>query len=138
MKTLKLNTILNTKKRIETPIDEMRAMKRITKAIIEDLAQLLGLTKTDFIALLPVSPKTVERLKEGIIDDLVLSEHLLHLAKVAREGFDVFEDSHQLAVWLKTPHPFINRLEPYEILRTVTGCNIITDLLGRAKYGIVS
>lgn len=138
MKTIELNKILNTKKRIKTPLDEMNAIRTLTKSVIQHIAKFLGLNKRDFIEILPVSPKTIERLEAGVIEDAVIAEHLLHLAKVAKEGIEVFEDSQNLAKWLKTAHPLINNLEPYEILRTVTGCNIIVDLLGRTKHGIVS
>lgn len=138
MKTVELNDILKTKKRIETPFDEMEALKSITKSAIQQLVDFLGLNKKEMIALLPVSPKTIERLEAGIIADRVIAEHLLHIAKVAKEGTEVFESPQQLSKWLKTPHPIINNLEPYEILRTVTGCGIIVDLLGQTKHGIPS
>ena len=137
MPVLELKKILHSKKPIETPMDEMRVMENLTKKVVEDLPGLLGLSKKDFVVLLPVSAKTVERLKDGIIEDLSLAEHLLHLAKIAKEGMDVFEDSKILAEWFKKPHPYLNGLEPYEVLRTITGCNIVVNLLGRAKHGIV-
>ncbi len=138
MQTIKLNEILLTKKAVETPIDEMAVIKQMTKKIISKLTSYIGLTKKELIAILPVSDKTIERLKDNQIIDLVLAEHLLHLAKVTKEGIDVFEDPKVLGNWLKTPHPLISGLEPYEVLRTVTGCNILIDILGRAKYGIYS
>lgn len=137
MPTLQLKEILHTRNPIETPMDEMKAMAKITTKVVDDLPKLLGLTKRDFAALLPVSAKTIERLDEGVIEDLSLAEHLLYLAKVTKEGMDVFEDPKILVEWLKRPHPYINELEPYEVLRTITGCNIVVNLLGRAKHGIV-
>lgn len=138
MKTVELNDILKIKNRIETPFDEMEAIKSISKSVIQQLANFLGLNKKELVALLPVSPKTIERLESGIIEDRVIAEHLLHIAKVAKEGIEVFEGPNHLSEWLKTPHPVIRNLEPYEILRTVTGCNIVADLLGQTKHGIPS
>ena len=137
-KTIELNEVLNIKRKIVSPIDEIAVIDKITKRIIEPLAKLIGFTKKDIIEILPVSAKTIERLNPREYVDEVLAEHLLGLAKVAVEGNEVFEDTNLFSTWLRTPHPALNGLEPFEILRTITGCNIIIDILGRIKYGIYS
>ena len=66
---------------------------------------------------------------------MALAEHLLCLAKVTAEGLEVFENSRLLANWLKKPHAKLSGIEPYELLETVYGCNIVINILGQIKYG---
>lgn len=134
--TIELNQILNVKQKIESPIDELEVLGQLTKGVILTLVKVTGLTKKEIIEILPRSEKTIERLKNKETLELSLAEHLVGVAKVAIEGNELYENPKTFAKWLKTPHRVLCGLEPYEILRTVMGCNIIIDLLGRTKYGV--
>jgi len=137
-KTLELNEVLNVKTKIESPLDEIKAIEKLTKSILKMLARYTGLTVKEVVEILPKSAKTIERLKPNEVVDQVLAEHFLSLGKVVIEGNEIYSEPRTFAKWLKTPHNLLSGREPYEILRTVTGCNIVIDLLGRVKHGIYS
>lgn len=137
-KTLVLNEVLNVKNKIESPLDEIKVIDKLNKGILKIISRHMGLTIKEIIEILPKSAKTIERLKPHEIMDQVLAEHFLSLGKVVIEGSELFADPGTFSKWLKTPHNVLSRLEPYELLRTTTGCNIVIDLLGRTKHGIHS
>lgn len=137
-KTLELNQLLNIKQKIETSLDEIKVLDRLNKKIIAKIMEVTGLTKKEIVDVLPVSMKTIERLDPNTYVDNVLAEHLMSIAKVAKEGGELFPDTKIFSQWLKTPHAVLSGLEPVEILRTVIGCHIVVDLLGRIKYGVYS
>ena len=139
MKTVKLQDILGVKKKVLNPIDEIDIIvSAISKEIIEKLVEYSGLSKGEIVNLLPVSPRTIDRLTDEVITNTALAEHILYLAKVTTEGLEVFESSQEFAEWLKKPHLKLSNLEPYELLTTVSGCNVVIDMLGQIKYGIFS
>lgn len=137
-KILELNQLLNVRQKIETPFDEIKVLDKLTKNIITKIIKITGLTKKEIIEILPVSIKTIDRLDPNEFVDDVLAEHLISIAKLAKEGIELFPEPKNFALWLKTPHAVLSGLEPIEILRTVIGCNIVIDLLGRTKYGVYS
>lgn len=123
---------------VESPIDEIRVLDKITKEVIVILAEAMGLTKGEFVELLPVSERTVERLKKGEHLQISLAEHLFYLLKVTLKGISVFENQKDFAKWLKTPLVSLEGMAPIDILGSILGCNITFDILGRIEYGVYS
>ncbi|MFC1510561.1 antitoxin Xre/MbcA/ParS toxin-binding domain-containing protein [Candidatus Omnitrophota bacterium] len=138
VKSISLNEILGLKNKIETPLDEIKAYELLTKKPLTKISALSGLSISEIISILPVSEKTIDRLKPNERISLVLAEHLMVLAKLVVEGHETFEDSKLFASWLKESHPLFKGLNPCEMMKTVTGCNIVETLLVRFKHGVYS
>lgn len=111
----------------------------VQKLFLDVLATDLGITRK-FLAenILSVSVKTIER--KGLHDtlDKQLSSHALEIAKVLQHAFEVFEDEEKVKRWIAKPNRALNSKKPIELLDTLTGINLVNDILGRIEEGVYS
>jgi putative toxin-antitoxin system antitoxin component (TIGR02293 family) len=111
----------------------------ISKASAEYLALQLGLTRKAFAEeILDMSIKTLERKKPADKLDRRISSHMLEIAKIMVHALAVFEDADKLKRWLHKENKALNNMKPVQLFSTLTGLNLVNDVLGRIEEGVYS
>lgn len=111
----------------------------ISKHAFDTLAANIGVSKKDFAEnIFDVSIRTLERKDSNDKMDKRISSHAIEIARVVKHGYDVFEDKEKLKRWLNTSNPALNGIKPVDLFDTLTGINLVNDILGRIDEGVYS
>lgn len=101
--------------------------------------QTLDISDREFAAILVLSPRTMARKKkEQSHLNLVSSDRLFRLARIATLATEVLEDSRAALAWLKQEQVGLNGRAPLDLIKTEAGARTVEDLLGRIEHGVVS
>jgi putative toxin-antitoxin system antitoxin component (TIGR02293 family) len=125
---------------IRTDFDIIKASESgITKASVDELSRNIGVSKKDMAEeILDVSIKTLERKNPSDKLDKKISSHVLEVARVMQHAFDVFEDEEKAKQWLNHANRALNGATPVQLLDTMTGINMVNDVLTRIEEGVYS
>ena len=66
------------------------------------------------------------------------SSHALEIAKLLQHAFEVFEDEEKVKRWINKEHKALNGMKPVILFSTLTGINMVNDILGRIEEGVYS
>ena len=111
----------------------------ITKSAVEKLAVYLGVNrKTMAESILSLSVKTLERKDKNTRLDKRTSSHALEIARLMQHGYAVFEDEEKLKFWVNDPNKALSGKKPVELFDTLTGLNMVNDVLTRIEEGVYS
>lgn len=111
----------------------------ITRKAIESLAQHIGVSQKTFAeGILNISVKTIERKKPTDKLDKKISSHVIEVAKVIQHAGEVFEDKEKVIRWFGNPNSALNEARPIDMLDTLTGLQMVNDVLGRIEEGVYS
>ena len=111
----------------------------ISKASVDELAAHLGITrKTMAEDIFDLSVKTLERKAPTDKLDKRTSAHALEIARVLQHAFDVFEDEEKVKRWINKENSSLNGMKPVALFDTLTGLNLVNDILGRIEEGVYS
>ena len=111
----------------------------ITKAAIDDLTAHIGITRKAMAEeVLGLSVKTLERKTPKEKLDKQTSSHAIEIAKIMQHAYEVFEDEDKVKRWMNKENRALNNLKPAMLLRTLTGINMVNDILGRIQEGVYS
>ncbi|RYC70021.1 type II RES/Xre toxin-antitoxin system antitoxin [Spirosoma sordidisoli] len=109
----------------------------VSRAKVDEVARLVGLTDREMARILNVSERTLHRIAPDARLDLNASERLLLLEVLIWHGLDVFDDrADVLGRWLRVPLAELRRQAPVSLLDTVTGFGMVHTVLGRIEHGI--
>lgn len=103
---------------------------------IGNLATHLGLSVSEFSALLPISERTIQRYTSEKQLSKGISDHLLQIARIYAKSVEVFEHKEHAVSWLKTPCPALGNLRPLDLLDTYSGVELVLNELNRIDYGV--
>lgn len=120
--------------------DQLHQMskKGITKSYLDVTASKLGLSMYEFAPLLHISSRTLLRCVPTDHMDTPVSEHVLLLENLIKNGQEVFGNLENMQSWLHTKIRALDFEKPIQLLDTVFGIQIINNILGRIKYGVYS
>jgi putative toxin-antitoxin system antitoxin component (TIGR02293 family) len=111
----------------------------ITKAEIETLAKHMGITRKAIAEdIFDLSVKTLERKSPKSLLDKKTSSHALEIARVMDHALIVFEDQEKVKHWINKPNRALNNMSPIQLFDTLTGLNLVNDILGRIEEGVYS
>jgi len=111
----------------------------IPKSSIDELANNLGISRKSMAEdILDLSVKTLERKAPGDKLDKRTSSHALEIAKVLQHAFEVFEDEEKTKRWMSQENKALNGMKPLQLFDTLTGLNMVNDILGRIEEGVYS
>ena len=111
----------------------------ITKAEIETLAKNMGITRKAIAEdIFDLSVKTLERKSPKSLLDKKTSSHALEIARVMAHALIVFEDQEKVKRWINKPNRALNNMSPIQLFDTLTGLNLVNDILGRIEEGVYS
>lgn len=130
----------NQKDTIRSVFDEINmAIEGVTRASIDNLATRLGISKKKLAEdILLVSVKTLERKRPQERLDKKTSSHAMVIAKVMQHAYQVFEDEEKVKNWMNRENRALNARKPIEMLETLSGINLVDDILGRIEEGVYS
>ncbi len=125
---------------IRTDFDIIKAgLAGITKASIDELTHYIGVSKKSMAEdILNMSVKTLERKNPEDKLDKRTSSHALEIARVMQHAFEVFDDEEKVRRWLNRENRGLNNSRPVQLLSTLTGINMISDILIRIEEGVYS
>jgi len=114
------------------------ANKGVSKSDFLSFVAESGLNLTEFSALLPVSKRTIEKVKDADLLSPQVSDRLLSLISLYQFGDQVLGDKEHFKLWLKTPILALSSKRPLDFLNNETGISLVRDLLGRLEHGVYS
>ena len=88
--------------------------------------------------ILNISIKTMERKNPTDKLDEKTSSHALEVARVMQHTYEVFEEEEKAKSWLNRENRALNGVKPVELLNTLTGINMVNDILTRIEEGVYS
>jgi putative toxin-antitoxin system antitoxin component (TIGR02293 family) len=111
----------------------------ITKAAIETLAKHMGISRKMMAEdIFDLSVKTLERKSPQDLLDKKTSSHALEIARVMNHALEIFEDEEKVRRWINKPNRAMNNMAPVQLFDTLTGLNMVNDVLGRIEEGVYS
>ncbi|HEX8315599.1 MAG TPA: antitoxin Xre/MbcA/ParS toxin-binding domain-containing protein [Flavisolibacter sp.] len=111
----------------------------IPKASVDELAGYLGVSRKSMAEdILDLSVKTLERKSPADKLDKRTSSHALEIAKVMQHAYEVFEDEEKIRRWIGKENRALNGMKPLQLFDTLTGLNMVNDILGRIEEGVYS
>lgn len=130
----------HVKQKLRTDFDIIRASETgITKASVDELSRSIGVSKKDMAEeILNISIKTLERKDPSDKLDKKISSHSLEVARLMQHAYEVFEDEEKARLWLNHANRALNGVAPVHLLDTMTGINMVNDILTRIEEGIYS
>jgi len=111
----------------------------VTKRSIDQLASNLGISRKSMAEnILDVSVKTMERKSAEDKVDKKTSSHAIEIARVMQHAYQVFEDEEKVKRWINRENKGLNGIKPISLFDTLTGLNLVNDILGRIEEGVYS
>lgn len=111
----------------------------IPKSSVDELANHLGISRKSMAEdILDLSVKTLERKAPADKLDKRTSSHALEIAKLLQHAYEVFEDEEKIRRWINKENRALNGMKPLGFFDTLTGLNMVNDILGRIEEGVYS
>lgn len=115
-----------------------KANEGITKTEFMDIVQMTGLNFTAFSKFLPVSKRTIEKIKDHELLSPLVSDKALQIAVLYNLGAEIFDNKIDFREWLQSPLLALGGEKPVTFLSNDTGLTLVRDLLGRIEHGVYS
>ena len=111
----------------------------ISKSSVDVLANYLGISRKSMAEdIFDLSVKTLERKAPSDKMDKRTSSHAVEIAKIMQHAFEVFEDEEKMKEWLNKENRALNGVKPVALFDTMTGLNMVNDILYKIEEGIYS
>ncbi|MDP4251928.1 MAG: DUF2384 domain-containing protein [Bacteroidota bacterium] len=111
----------------------------LTKNAINNLASFIGISRKHIAEnIFDISVKTLERKDNKARLDKKTSSHAVEIARVLQHTYDVFRDEEKVKRWLNRENRALNTAKPVELFDTLSGLNMVNDILGRIEEGVYS
>lgn len=112
------------------------AHEGINASNLEELFVLTKHNKQFFAEILLISTKTIERyIKEDKKFNPAESEKLIKLQEVYEKGVEVFGNVVEFNNWVEKPAYGIGLMIPKELMKTVSGINLVMNELVSIEFG---
>lgn len=115
-----------------------KAHHGISKLDFLELVAMTGMNLTEFSEFLPVSKRTIEKIKEEELMSAAVSDRVLQIAALFQHGEEVLGSMEAFKSWLHTNLLSLANKRPIDYMDNGTGLSIIHDLLGRIEHGVYS
>jgi putative toxin-antitoxin system antitoxin component (TIGR02293 family) len=115
-----------------------KAFNGLTKIEFKDIVASTGLNITQFSSLLPVSKRTIEKVKDHELLRADVSDRTLELGALFQHGVEVLGSLQAFQEWLQSPIVSLGAHKPFQFLNRSNGISLINDTLGRIAHGVYS
>lgn len=115
-----------------------KAHDGISKSEFLAIVAQSGLNLTEFSKLLPVSKRTIEKVKEFDLLSPQVSDRVLRIASLYAFGTEVLGDLSEFQEWIQSPLIALGGQPPIAFLDSETGISMVHDIIGRIAYGVYS
>jgi putative toxin-antitoxin system antitoxin component (TIGR02293 family) len=125
---------------VRSPFEDIElAVEGVSKASIDNLAVRLGISKKKMAEeIFSLSVKTMERKAPSEKLDKRTSSHAIEIAHLMHHAYQVFEDEEKVKHWMNTGNRALKTRKPIDLLETLSGINLVNDILGRIEEGVYS
>lgn len=113
-----------------------KARDGISKSEFLAIVASSGMNLTEFSSLLPVSKRTIEKVKQQELLSPQVSDRVLQIASLYQLGSEVFGNIKSFQDWLHTPIIALGGEKPISFLDRDTGISMVNETLGRIAYGV--
>lgn len=101
-----------------------------------EMAKVTGYTKDELAKVLSTSVKTFSRYeKENKKLGPLRSELILKIMALFQKGIDLFGELTHFKNWLAKPAFGLGNQQPFDLIQTSTGIDLVLDELTRIEYG---
>lgn len=108
----------------------------ITKSEYLAIVAACGMNVTAFSKLLPVSKRTIEKVKDQELLSPQVSDRVLQIAALYQFGSEILGSNSSFQDWMDTPIIALGGKKPISFLDRETGISMVNDTLGRIAYGV--
>ncbi len=115
-----------------------KAHEGITKSDFIAVVAMTGLNLSEFSAFLPVSKRTIEKVKEEELLNPLVSDRVLQIATLYQQGIELFGSTAAFKEWMNSSVISLGGKKPINFIDNATGIAIVHDLLGRIEHGVYS
>lgn len=106
--------------------------------VVDHLMNAADLTLKELAATLDLSPRSLQRRKQGGRLARYESDRIYRLARILALAEYYLGDRDQAIRWLKRPNRALGHIAPLEAIDTELGARRVENILGRIAYGGVS
>ena len=114
------------------------ARQGISKSDFLSIVTETGMNLTEFSSLLPVSKRTIEKVKNDELLNPQVSDRVIQIASLFQFGKTLFGTTQSFREWLHSSVFALGGKKPIDYLDNETGISLVRDLLGRIQYGVYS
>ncbi|MDZ7773292.1 MAG: antitoxin Xre/MbcA/ParS toxin-binding domain-containing protein [Balneolaceae bacterium] len=114
------------------------ARKGVTKGALKRIANYSGLSIKELASLFPVSERTLHRYQDHEKLSGDLSERTLLLGRIIIKSIEVFGSKEEMSAWLHGPVYALGHRSPLRLMDSVSGMQLVLDILGRIEHGVYS
>ncbi len=122
----------------EPAVRYQKAHNGITKSDFIAVATMTGLNLSEFSSFLPVSKRTIEKVKDQELLSPQVSDRVLQIATLYQQGIELFGNSTEFTDWMSSSIIALGNKRPIDFMDNGTGIAIIHDVLGRIEHGVYS
>ncbi len=122
----------------EPAVRYQKAHVGITKSDFIAVVAMTGLNLTEFSNFLPVSKRTIEKVKEEELLNPQVSDRVLQIATLYQQGIELFGSPTVFKEWMNSSIISLGNKKPIDFMNNATGIAIIHDILGRIEHGVYS
>lgn len=135
--------LLGGKKVLKRAIIERREMQEVVRSglpfgALEALSNTTGIPTAAITRVLGLAPRTLARRKDKRVFNLVESDRLYRLARMAGVAIQVLGSQEKAKEWLARPNRALGGETPLSLLDTDIGACQVEAVLGRIDHGIFS
>jgi len=115
-----------------------KAHNGISKLDFIAVAEMTGLNLSEFSSFLPVTKRTIEKVKDQELLSPQVSDRVLQIATLYQQGIELFGNSGEFKDWMGSSIIALGHKRPIDFMDNGIGIAIIHDLLGRIEHGVYS
>lgn len=104
-------------------------------AALSTLAQRIGVTQEELVAVAGISARTAARRKVAQFLKPDEADRVLRIARVVEESARIFGGYEKAGAWLRARHPLLAGEAPFALLGSDAGAKSVSDELIRIDYG---
>ena len=120
------------------PFGEREVRSGLPVTMVAAAADALQLSIPQVLEWLSISPRTWVRRKQQGVLDVLESDRLARLHRLARRATLVLGGVAEGRAWLTTPQRALQRRTPFDVASTEVGADTVFQLLGRIEHGVFS
>ncbi len=115
------------------------AGKGLEMQFFDQLIKLTGMNKKELAGIIDATPKTIDNRRLGKRRlGRIESEQLLQLLVLYKKGEEVFANIDAFAGWLRKPAVGLGGNQPFQLIHSPQGINMVMDELSRIEYGALA
>jgi len=134
-----METLIKDRTYIKDPVKRQPDINHSVEQQVKHLADIFGLSLTDFLKYLPIAKSSYYRIVASNISNKTLTNHITLLNKLVDWGKTVSDSNMEIfKEWMHTTNYDLGQAKPIEFIGDAAGVFRVIDILNRIEYGIYS